>query len=457
MKPASMAREPEGSAPHSVPERVGGKYRVIRKIASGGMGTVYEVEHDTTGERLALKIVKGTFDDLDATALERFRREARVHAMLKNEHLVRVIDADVASELGGAPYLVMDLLEGETLADAVGEEPQSPERVVAWLRQLARVMDLAHEAGVIHRDLKPENLFLTCASDGSELIKILDFGVAKFRSGTDRSRTSTGALVGTPLYMAPEQAAGEQDRIGPGTDVWSIGMIAFRLLAGFEYWTTGNVAMLLAEIVSQPVKAPSRKGLDMGDELDAWFEKSCAREPTERFASVGEQVEALAEALGVPPLSQEAPEPRFDRTLPSPHRPRAGAPATSQSLAGSVASARRQAPARGRAALWIGAVLAAAVGVGVLVGGSQSSEAPTATGSVPSAAPSPAVPPETASEPGPAPSQSPPADAAPVATDAAVPQPTKTAISRPPPVSRPTRVVSPAPPPSARDPLADPK
>ena len=354
-----------GSDPRGLPERVGGKYLTVRAIASGGMGAVYEVEHEGTGERLALKVLKGSFDGMDSTALERFRREARVHALLKSEHIVRVIDADVAPELGGAPYLVMDLLEGQTLGDLAGDEPLPAARVVELLSQLAGPLDQAHAAGIVHRDLKPDNLFLTRRADGSEVVKILDFGIAKFRGGDDTARTSTGALVGTPLFMAREQAAGEHDLIGPGTDVWSIAMIAFRLLTGTHYWTSNNVSLLLADIVSKPVKAPSRRAPRLGDKFDAWFLRSCAPVPGERWQSVTEQVEALARALGVRE-PQSASRHRIESTLPASSRSGiAEAPPASQSLAGSVASAAADTarPRRASFAFVGGAAALLAVGV----------------------------------------------------------------------------------------------
>lgn len=322
-----------------LPPKIAGKYRPIRHIATGGMGAVYEVEHEATGERLALKILKGAHVATDPTTVQRFRREARVHAALKSEHVVRVIDAGVAPELG-VPFLVMDLLEGENLADVAGDEPQPASRVVGWLHEIAAPLDAAHAAGIIHRDLKPENLFLTRRLDGSPIVKILDFGIAKIRGDGDADRTGTGAVIGTPLYMAPEQAAAEHDRIGPGTDMWSLAMIAFRLLTGRAYWSTHNVSLLLAELVSKKLKPPSSRAPRLDPAFDAWFLQSCHRDPLQRFASVGQQVAALAAALDV-----GRPEARGSRRPLAPTLPdgsgsrRTARAAPVQSLSGSVASA----------------------------------------------------------------------------------------------------------------------
>src|SRR4029077_3166917 len=126
-------------------------------IAKGGMGAVYEVEHARTGEHLALKLLLSSVGS-SPEELERFKREARAAARIKSEHVVRVTDADVAPELGGAPFLVMELLEGEDLAARAGDRPQPPGAVLDWLRQLAAGLERAHAAGLVHRDLKPENL-----------------------------------------------------------------------------------------------------------------------------------------------------------------------------------------------------------------------------------------------------------------------------------------------------------
>lgn len=305
-----------------LPPRIG-KYLPIRRIGEGGMSVVYEVEHAHTGERWALKLLRGAVA-LDGKGLERFRREARISARLRSPNVVRVIDADVAPELGGMPYIVMDLLEGATLAKIAGREPQPAARVIEWLRPVARVLDRAHELGIIHRDIKPENIFLARDDSGSAVVKILDFGVAKVRADPEASaRTATGAVVGTPLYMSPEQASGESSAIGPWSDVWSIGMVAHRLLTGRDYWDAPSVSHLFAQLVYSPMEPPSKRTPSWGPELDAWFLRSCAREPQARFQSVREQIEALADACGVP-REQQAEPVALGTTLPEVDGPPSG-------------------------------------------------------------------------------------------------------------------------------------
>ncbi|HEU4537752.1 MAG TPA: serine/threonine-protein kinase, partial [Polyangiaceae bacterium] len=280
----------------NLPPLLAGRYRPIKALGVGGMGAVYMVEHAHTGEKLALKVLL-TQARASNDALERFKREARALALVRSEHVVRVTDADVAPELDNAPFLVMELLEGTDLERATRHKPQPPEVVIDWLRQIGRGLERAHALGITHRDLKPENLFLSKRDDGSDLIKILDFGIAKVRADGAGGRTQTGQVVGTPKFMSPEQARGETDAVGPAADIWALGLIAFRLLMGTDYWTATAVTLLLAQIIYEPIVPPSARGCGLGSGFDRWFLRSCDRDATARWASVREQVEALAEAL----------------------------------------------------------------------------------------------------------------------------------------------------------------
>jgi eukaryotic-like serine/threonine-protein kinase len=280
-----------------LPRIVGGRYRPIRLLGRGGMGVVYEVEHVHTGQRLALKVLASMLAT-SPSIVERFQREARAPAHIRSEHVVTVTDADVAPELGHAPYVVMELLEGEDLS-ARGLVPEPPERVVAWLRQIARVLDKAHRLGIVHRDLKPANLFLTRREDGSELVKILDFGIAKMMDVS--GATTAGEVLGTPAYMAPEQARGDLSVTG-AADRFALGLIAYRLLCGAVYWRAKGLVELVHEIVYAPLVAPSARESKLGPAFDAWFAKATARDPQARFESAAEQVEALARSMGLSTL-----------------------------------------------------------------------------------------------------------------------------------------------------------
>jgi eukaryotic-like serine/threonine-protein kinase len=282
---------------------IASRYRVLRELGRGGMGVVYVVEHTRTGDQLALKLLHGRAAR-DPGSIERFKREARASARIKSEHVVKIVDADVAPELDDAPFLVMELLVGNDLEKEITTLGRLPfDKTLLYLAQAARALDKSHAMGIVHRDLKPENIFLHHREDGTTLVKVLDFGISKVVGGeasTDMagaSVTSTGAIMGTPLYMAPEQARGRAAEISAGTDVWAVGLIALRLLTGEIYWRANTVAELMVQILSDPFYPPTERWSWLPLGVDAWFMRSCAREVTARFASVGEQVQALAEAL----------------------------------------------------------------------------------------------------------------------------------------------------------------
>lgn len=277
---------------------VAGRYRTQRRLGEGGMGSVYAVEHVHTGQELALKVLNPKMV-ADQIALERFRREARAPARIQSDHVVQVTDADVAPELGGIPFLVMELLRGHSF-DQLLTEPLSQSDAILYLSQMARALDKAHGLGIVHRDIKPENLFLTRREDGTPCVKLLDFGIAKLTQGSESvaSKTATGAIFGTPLYMAPEQILGQPEKICPQTDIWALGIIAHRMLNGSEPWTAETLPHLVAQIAYEPLPVPSQRGSTLGAEYDAWFARCCARAPEDRFRTASEAVTELARALG---------------------------------------------------------------------------------------------------------------------------------------------------------------
>jgi len=281
-----------------LPELIGGKYRPLGIIGEGAMGIVYSVEHILTGEQLALKVMT-SHQGASRDAIERFKREARASAKIKSEHVVRISDADVAPELDRAPYLVMDLLEGTDLEKATADQPVHPVTVLEWLRQIARALDKAHRIGIVHRDLKPENLFLTYREDGRPLIKILDFGIAKI-AAESTGTTQSGQILGTPLYMSPEQARGDPAHIGPASDLYALGLIAYKLLIGIPYWDATSVAAIIGQVLYETMVPPSTRGSPLGPEFDQWFLRACNRDSSLRYGSAIEQVELLAKAIGQP-------------------------------------------------------------------------------------------------------------------------------------------------------------
>lgn len=267
------------------------------------MGVVYLVEHVHTGQELALKVLSLSAG-LTASSVERFKREARAPARIKSENVVTVTDADVLPELGGMPFFVMERLCGRDLEAEVVARGRLPGReVIELLRQAAGALDRSHALGIVHRDLKPENFFLHRRDNGSVCLKILDFGISKTfedgRGGKAASLTGPGSLIGTPLYMSPEQAS-DGGPVTPATDVWSLGLVVVRLLTGDTYWNASSVPELLAALLRDPLYPPSSRWRWLSHEFDIWFARSCNRDPQSRFASVGAQVDELARVLDHP-------------------------------------------------------------------------------------------------------------------------------------------------------------
>lgn len=288
---------------------IGTRYRILSVLGRGGMGTVYLVEHMGTGDRLALKLLHADASR-DYESLERFKREARAPAKIQSENVVRVVDADVAHELGGAPFLVMELLSGADLQTLVKQHGRMPgDDMLRFLGQVARALDKAHAIGIVHRDLKPENLFLHHREDGTTVIKILDFGISRMSQASQTSgpamMTHDGAVMGTPLYMAPEQALGRVQAIGPSTDLWSLGLIAVYLATGEHYWQGTTIPDVLAKVLNHAVYAPSARWPFLPPAFDQWFFRSCAREPAQRFTTASEQIAALHAALTAVDVSQQ--------------------------------------------------------------------------------------------------------------------------------------------------------
>ncbi len=304
------------------------RYRVLRELGRGGMGAVYLAEHVTTGNHVALKVLHGAAAD-DPDSIERFRREARAPAKIGSESVVRVLDADVAMELGGAPFLAMEVLHGQDLQKLVRTRgPLPPQEVVNMLTQVARALDRSHAIGIVHRDLKPENLFLHQREDGTSVVKLLDFGISKLLNAsatTAGGMTQTGEVMGTPLYMSPEQAAGRVQMIGPASDIWSLGLIAVYLLTGEPYFQGNTIPDVLAKVLGYAMYAPSRRWPFIPPSFDTWLMQSCARDPASRFRSAGEQLVALPMALQAESPTMQAFS-DVGPTLPRSHRSQASPP-----------------------------------------------------------------------------------------------------------------------------------
>ncbi|MFO0589027.1 MAG: protein kinase [Polyangiaceae bacterium] len=284
-------------------ERFDDRYDVVRCLSSGGMGTVYEVIQRETKRRRALKLMHADLAE-NPVLVRRFALEARVAAKVDSAHVVEIVDARL--EGAPVPYIVMELLRGEDLQKVLDRRKRIQVLdALVILEQLASALDKTHAHGIVHRDLKPSNLVVTPREDGTLHVKILDFGVAKVLDETGVSGNKTG-LIGTPMYMAPEQINGS--RPTAAVDRYALAHIAFSLLTGSAYWSrecTGDVLVhaLLLRILEgcvEPATArAARLGVTLPAEIDAWFARGTAVDPARRFTSCAEQVDALAAALSV--------------------------------------------------------------------------------------------------------------------------------------------------------------
>jgi serine/threonine-protein kinase len=277
-------------------EVLAGKYRVERVLGVGGMGVVVAATHLQLEERVALKfLVKDALDSADAVA--RFAREARAAVKIKSEHVARVID--VGTLENGAPYMVMEYLEGGDLAQVVqARGPLPVEEAVEYVLQACEAIAHAHVLGIVHRDLKPANLFLIRRPDGTNAVKVLDFGISKVMPGkgssSDNAMTRTRAIMGSPLYMSPEQMTSTRDVDGR-TDIWALGVILYELLSGQPPFSADTMPQLCGLILSGPTPSIRTIRPNIPPGLDAVLRRSLEKDPTRRYPNIAEFASALAE------------------------------------------------------------------------------------------------------------------------------------------------------------------
>jgi eukaryotic-like serine/threonine-protein kinase len=260
------------------------KYRVERVLGQGGMGVVVLAEHIELRERVAIKFLLDAPAD-NAELAERFVREARAAVRIKSEHVVRVVD--VGRLPSGAPYMVMEYLEGEDLSQRLLSGPVAIEDAVDYVIQSCEAMHAAHRLGIVHRDLKPANLFLTQRSDGSSLIKVLDFGISKVKTtdAAQLSLTHTQAMMGSPLYMSPEQMRSSKD-VSPSADIWSLGVILHELIAGDVPFGGATFPEVLVQVMSgEPPRLRSLRA-EVPEGLEAVVACCLEKDPAHRFPSV---------------------------------------------------------------------------------------------------------------------------------------------------------------------------
>ena len=302
-----------------------GKYRIEALHGSGGMGAVYRATQVNLERTVALKVVRGDFLK-DAIVTERFKREALAVARLKHPHIVTVYDFGIVQD-GGA-YLVMEFLEGRTLRIEIQNRSKLPVGpAVDIMRQICSAVHAAHTEGIIHRDLKPDNIFLESTRDGSVLVKILDFGVAKLRQNTaDLARsadlTMSGMMLGTPIYMSPEQCQGEP--FDARSDIYSLGCVFYEMVAGRPPFLGNSPSALIIKHASEAPKPPTVHVPTIPPGLENAIMKALEKDPEDRFQTAMDLGRALA-AVWVPLDTQTSFPPVADQarsTSETPLRPK---------------------------------------------------------------------------------------------------------------------------------------
>lgn len=326
-------------SPAPVGRVIAGRYRLVELIGNGSMGVVWRAEHLGLGASVALKLIhtEGHAQSLTDELQRRFVREARAVAAVRGPHVVQILDHGVDE---GLPYIVLELLHGESLDARLGRVTRlSLDETKRYVTHVARALMRAREAGYIHRDLKPSNVFLV-ESEGETIAKVLDFGLAKALHTDDAEPdgsqlTEIGRVVGTPTYMSPEQIRGKQ--VDHRTDLWSLAVIAYECVCGglpFEGETLQDV--MIAACTEDPV-LPSSFDHVLAPHFDAWFQKCVQRDPDRRFQSAQELVSALSRV--------ETAEPADLPIVGVRRSSRTSIPATSRSIGDADTIPRLSAPA----------------------------------------------------------------------------------------------------------------
>ncbi len=360
----------------SAEERVGrtldGKYKVGLPIASGGMGVVYRGEHTWTGRPVAIKVLlPGLSSDVDIA--RRFLTEARASATIRHPNVVDVLD--MGRDEDGSLYMVLELLEGRDLDDVIEERRVlTPDEAIAVLVPVLEGLAFAHEKGFVHRDMKPSNVFLSIDGRGVVVPKVLDFGIAKALDGGANKTTQTGVIVGTPHYMAPEQASG-LGVIGPASDVWSTGVLLFEALSGELPFTGGSPTAILMNVLGKRAASLRTVAPQLPAELIALVDAMLEPDPDARPSDLAAHAKALRRCAHgdstevLTQLVQEGGSPR-ERAVAQTLRAAAPAPVLTDRIERpqpDVKTKLERAPLPSRSPAWLPWVVAVAA-IGIALG-----------------------------------------------------------------------------------------
>jgi eukaryotic-like serine/threonine-protein kinase len=270
---------------------IGNQFRLVQQLGQGGMGTVWSAEDLRLGRPVAIKFLSHAFLN-DQQARNRFAREPRLASKIRSPHVVQVYSEGTTED--DVPYLVMELLEGEDLATRIAREgPCSLAEAGAIVEQVCRALGRAHREGLVHRDIKPHNIFLSAEGDGQVFVKLLDFGIAKDVGSRITALTLSGEVVGSALYVSPEQLH-EAASVGPSADIWSLGIVIYELISGQVPFEGRSLPELFMRIVEGQYTPVSQLGRGLPSALDGFFQQIIQRDPNSRFQSVDELAAAFA-------------------------------------------------------------------------------------------------------------------------------------------------------------------
>jgi tRNA A-37 threonylcarbamoyl transferase component Bud32 len=279
----------------TIGELIQGKYRLVRLLGDGGMGSVYEAQHEALGTRVAIKVLHPELARRTGL-VERFLQEARVAAQIRSPHVVQVTDVDRTVPDGHA-YIVMELLEGEPLSSVLDRQRKLPVTTSCeYTIQVLEALEAAHALGVIHRDLKPENVFLTFVA-GKPVLKLIDFGIAKLRRAEgQKALTVAGVIMGTAEYMAPEQAR-SADKVDARADIYAVGVMLYEMLSGVRPVSGDDARVIALKVERGEVTPLVQAAPEVPRELAGLVHRAMAARPELRFASATEMRLALADAM----------------------------------------------------------------------------------------------------------------------------------------------------------------
>jgi serine/threonine-protein kinase len=380
-----------------------GNYRVTAQLGEGGMGIVYLAEHPAIGRKAAIKVLHPRLA-ADPEVVSRFFHEARASNAIRHPNIVEAYDYGTRPD--GAPYIIMEYLEGESLSARLERAGRLPLRTALdFAQQAAGALAAAHDKAIVHRDLKPDNLFITADPrvPGGEQLKILDFGIAKLAASVENQishKTRTGALMGTPLYMSPEQCLGVKE-VDHRTDIYSLGCILHEMLCGAPPFVSEGFGALVNMHINEPPPRVSKQRPDVPPAVERLILRMLAKKAEERFPSM------LAVQQAIAPELARAPQPRPSELGPAVTpgtAQRAVLNATTLSAAASAPSGPEPGPVSRRRGLRVGlaaAVLLAAGGAVVVALRAPARSAPPVAAAAPVATPAP--PPASAPTPPPAP------------------------------------------------------